>query len=149
MFVQQRFNFGAQLFGGCVRRESQVEIGTETAGDHIDCAAVRPYRGDLQTRGREAGMRVPLHVCQRLQGLQGAWNRVVGEFRVGDVAGGAVYGQVAGERTAPADFDRVAEPLAAARLADQAVINLLAAFAEDFHHRAGAVQPGALFIAGD
>ena len=74
-------------------------------------------------------------------------HRVVGEVRIGDVTLDAVHGELARERAAPADLDRVAERVGAAGLADHAPVDLLAARFERFHHAPRAVDRRAFLVA--
>jgi hypothetical protein len=59
---------------------------------------------------------------------------IVGEVRVSDVALNAVHGELAGQRAAAADLDRIAERVRAAGLADDAPVDLLAASFQRFDY---------------
>ena len=78
-----------------------------------------------------------------------AADRVVGAIGIGDVALAAGDDQRAVERAAPADLDGVAEHLDVARLAEDAVVECLAALRRPSQQLDGAVDRDAFLVAGD
>ena len=76
-------------------------------------------------------------------------SRIVGEMRVGGVPLHSVRRQMPGQTAAPADLDHVAENARARRLTDEAGVEGLAALRQPLEHLPGAVDRGALLVAGD
>src|SRR5262249_34439789 len=76
-------------------------------------------------------------------------DRIVGALRIGDVALPAADNQRAVERTAAAGLDGVAEDFDIARLAENAMVESLAALGRPVKQLDGAVDRDALLGAGD
>ena len=76
-------------------------------------------------------------------------HRIVGQFRIRDVALRAGDDQRAVLRAAPADLDHVAERLRVGRLAQNAVIEFFAARGRPLQQLDGAVDRDAFLVAGD
>ena len=76
-------------------------------------------------------------------------DRIVGAIRIGHMALTAAHDQRAVERAATAGLDGVADRLDIARLAENAVIEGLAALGRPFQELHGAVDRDALFVAGN
>ena len=138
-----------QILGGRRRREAEVEVDAAGPGDHVADAGSGMDVGDLECRrreefvavvpagGREFGERRRQHV-----------HRVAGQVRVGHMPLHALYGQPSREGAAPPVLDRVAEPVDRGRLADDAVVDCLAAGAQGFHHLGRAVGRRAFLVRG-
>ncbi|GJE43160.1 hypothetical protein AEGHOMDF_2339 [Methylobacterium soli] len=80
---------------------------------------------------------------------QHAGNRVLGPVRIGHVALAPVDRELAGERAAPADLDHLAEAARVGRLAEQAMVEALAAGTRPIQELHGAVDRRPLLVAGD
>ena len=76
-------------------------------------------------------------------------DRIVRPLRIGDMALLAGHDQVAVERAAPADLDGVAELFLVARLAQNAVVEFLAALGRPLQQLGRAVDRDAFLVAGD
>ena len=128
MPVEDRDHGALQRLDGLHGGEPQVEAQLELAGDHVRRAGTRGDVRDLEARGLEVLVaRVPARRGELRQRRCEAMHRVVGELRIRDVSLRAMDGQPAGQRSAAPDLDRVAEDLVAARLADDAPVDALAA----------------------
>src|SRR5215470_12046680 len=76
-------------------------------------------------------------------------DRIFGALRIGAMPLFAADNQMAVERAATADLDGVAPRLPIARLAQDAMIEFLAALCGPFQQPGGAIDRDAFFIAGD
>jgi hypothetical protein len=76
-------------------------------------------------------------------------DRVVGEVGIGDVALPALRQQMAGERAAPPDLHHLPERLRVRRLAQDAVVEALAALMRPMQQFRGAVDGRAFLVARD
>ncbi len=118
------------------RVEDQPDFGRDDVGRRIADVDADDFEVGRIEIGRPGVKRGRL---QRFENRRQRADRIVGELRIGDVALLAMQGQPAGERTAPAVLDRVAERGDAGRLAEQAMIEALAARARPFEQRDRAV----------
>ena len=92
---------------------------------------------------------VPRGRHQFSQCRRGEMNGILRQMRIGDVALHALDGQLAGERAAAAVLDRVAQPAHRGGLADDAVVEQLAARLERRADPDGAVDREAFLVGGD
>src|SRR5690606_37234174 len=117
------------------------------AGYHIGGAAAGVDIGDLEAGRREIGVAViPLRGSQLGQRRQDAVHRVAYQFRIGDVAAGAAYTQLAVQRAAPAIADHVTCLAGAGRFAHHAPGDFLATSFQYFDHAPRAVDSDAFLI---
>src|SRR6516165_1911527 len=74
-------------------------------------------------------------------------DRVIGALRIGDMALFALRDQRAIQRTAPADLDHIAQMVWVRRLADEAMVETLAALIGPAQKLVGAIDRRAFLIA--
>src|SRR5262249_61313748 len=86
---------------------------------------------------------------QRRDQRDEAADRLFGALRIGDMPLFAADNQMAVERATTADLDGVAHRLLIARLAQDAMIEFLAALCGPFQQLGCAIDRDAFFIAGD
>ncbi len=86
---------------------------------------------------------------ERAQHPHHVMDRIVRQVGIGGVALGAVDDHIASGAAAPPDLDHVAQRFRVGRLADDAGVELFAAFGQPFQHLARAVDGGAFLVAGD
>jgi hypothetical protein len=109
-----------------------VDVGALERGRRQRPVAVVPTdRGKLGERGRDEV------------------DRVAGELRVGDVTLHAAHPEGARERAAPAVLDRVAEAVRGGGLADDAVVDALAARGQPLDDLHGAVGRDTFLVGGE
>ena len=77
------------------------------------------------------------------------WNRIVRSLGKGGMALAALDNERAVERAAPADLDRVAEPLKARWFADDAMVEVFAFPVSPAQEFFGAIDGRAFLVAGD
>ncbi len=132
------------------RREAEVEVDDDVARNHVGRAGAAVDVRHLPGGRREVGVAVvPLLGRQRGQRRYGQVDRVLGQVRIGDVALHAVDGQLARQRATPPVLDHVAERGHRGRLAHHAVVQPLAARAQQVADLDGAVVGRAFLVAGD
>src|SRR5262249_49740217 len=130
--------------------EADVEARTRLARDEIDDGVADIDRGEFQVRSvelRAAVVERSRH--QRVhQGDQPAYG-VVGTFGIGDVALLTGDDEGAVERAAPADLDSVADHRRIARLAEDAMVESLAALGRPLDELHRAVHGDAFLVSSD
>ena len=89
----------------------------------------------------------PAH--ERIEQPHDAADRIVGKMRIGDVPLLAVHDEMPGQRPAPADLDHVAERVRVGRLAEDAMVEALAALIGPLQELDRAVHGRSLLVAGD
>ena len=130
--------------------EADVEARARLGGDQVHGLVADVDRGELEVRCAEMrGAAVDRLGVDRDHQRRDVAHRVVGELRIGDVALRAGHDQRAVLRAAPADLHHVAELLRVGRLAQNGVIEFLAALRRPFQKLHGAVDRDAFLVAGD
>ena len=130
--------------------EADVEARARLAGNEIDDGIADVDRGEFEVRRVEPRVAlVERGVHQRAHERDQSAHRIVGAFRIGDVALFAGNDQCAVERAAPADLDGVAERRHVARLAQDAMVESFAALGRPFEQLHRSVHGDAFLVAGD
>ena len=123
-----------QRIRACAVVEADVEARPRLAGNEVDGLVADVDRGEFQMRRLEIAS-VPSSsgsACSAAISVDQPADRIVGALRIGDMALLAGDDQRAVERAAPADLDGVAERRDIARLAENAVVEFLAALGRPF-----------------
>jgi hypothetical protein len=137
-----------QLLAGAGRTKAKVELDIDAAWNDIAGAGAAVDVGDLPGGRREklvAPIPDRLRQLGNRRGCEMDW--VAGQMRVGDVALHALDGQFPRQRSAAPIFDHVAERVDRGRLADDAVVDRLAALAQGLGDGDRAVD-GVAFLIG-
>jgi hypothetical protein len=130
--------------------ETHVERGVADGGYHVGRRVPDIDRGDLQAGRREVIAPVVQGLAdQRRQHPDHVVQRVVGKLRIGGMALGAEYFQIAVQAPAAADFHHVAETRVARGLAHHAGVQPFASVFQPAQHLAGAVDRDCFLVAGD
>ena len=129
--------------------EADVEARARFAGNEVDRRVADIDGGEFKMRRIEMLAAVVERRLQRGDQRRQAADRIVGAIGIGDVTLAAGDDQRAVERAAAAGLDGVADDLDIARLAEDAVVECLAALRRPFQKLDGAVDRDALLVAGD
>jgi hypothetical protein len=130
--------------------EADVKACAGFAGDQIDGLVADIDRREFKMRRCElCAALVKRLALQRCDKRNEAANRIFGALRIGDVPLFAADNQMAVERTATAHLDGIAHRLLIARLAQDAVIEFLAALGGPFQQLGRAIDRDAFFVAGN
>src|SRR5260221_3142232 len=130
--------------------EANVESRARFTRDQVDGLVADIDRGEFEMRARKLGAALIERLAlQRRDQCCQSTNWIVGALRIGDVTLLARDDQVAVERTAPANFDGVAEFILIAWLAQDAVIKALAVLSRPFQKLGRAIDRDAFLVAGD
>ena len=129
---------------------ADVEVGQRRAGDHVGGGVGHRHDGRLHARRLEA-RRTRIHRRRRhaVDDAGQLGQGIVGEMRIGRMPLLAVHDHLGIEIAAPADLDLVAHHLGACRLAHETAVHHLAPGFHPLQHLDGAVDAGALLVAGD
>jgi hypothetical protein len=148
--VEDGMHAGLEGVGGVHGGEAEVEHHLQRAGDDVGGAGAGLDVGHLPGGGREVFVALVPHLGGEFgQGRGGEVDGVLGELRVGDVALHALHGELARQAAAAAVLDGVAEGGRGGGLADDAVVEGLAAGLEGFDDQGGAVGGVAFFVGGE
>ena len=132
------------------RAEAKVEQQAQLAGHDVVGTGSGVNVGHLPCRRREIFVAiVPVRRCELGQRRRGQMNRIFGQLRIRDVTLHATHDERAGQGSAPSVLDHVAEPGGGSRLADDAVVQTLAARLQRFDHAHGAVHRYAFLVGGN
>src|SRR5215510_13246666 len=141
---------GLQRITRMVIVEADVEARAHLGRDHVDGAIAHIDRSELEVgRVEMRAALVERLVHERAHDAHDAADRVVGTVRIGDMALLAVGRERAVERAAPPDLYDVAQRLRAGRLAENAVVEGLAALGRPVEQLDRAVDRDVLLVAGD
>ena len=130
--------------------EAEVEQHRELAGNHVGGPGAGMDVGDLPGGGWEVLVAlVPTCGGQLRQGRCSQVDWVSRQLRVGDMALQPLHHEGAGKRSSTPVLDGVAQPVHAGRLADDAVVNRLAAPTKRLHDSRRPVDRCAFFVRRD
>ena len=128
---------------------ADVEPRARLAGNEVDGLVADIDRGEFQVRGIEVLAALVERRLQRGDQRDQPADRIVGAIGIGDVALTAQHHERAVERAAAAGLDGVADDFDIARLAENAVVECLAALGRPLQKLDRAVDGDALLVAGD
>ena len=130
--------------------EADVELRRRRGGDDVAGVGRGRNAGEFEVRRREGvGAVVEMKRIERRDDPRQLGDRIVGAVGVGDMALRARHVDPHVDRAAPADLDRVAQPVDRGRLADQDHVGADAALVQPIDDPRRAVGGIAFLVAGD